>query len=155
VLAGPAERPRLDWASLALLFAADRLDHVAREIEPALARGVCVISDRYDLSSLIYQSATAPVGDEVLPWIRALNLRARRPDLTLVLDISAEVAAERRKARGGEAELFEELELQRRLAGLYAQAERFVPGDALVHVPADVPVADLTRALVARVLQTA
>jgi dTMP kinase len=151
---GP-ERPRLDWASLALLFAADRLDHVAREVEPALARGVCVISDRYDLSSLIYQSATAPGGADVLPWIRALNQRARRPDLTLVLDISADVAAQRRHARGGEAELFEELELQRRLAALYARAETFVPGDPLWHVSADAPVAEVTRALVARVLQTA
>jgi dTMP kinase len=155
LLAGPPDRPRLDWASLALLFAADRLDHVAREIEPALARGVCVISDRYDLSSLIYQSATAPAGEEALPWIRAINLRARRPDLTLVLDIAADVAAQRRQARGGEAELFEDQELQGRLAALYARAESFVPGDALVHVAADAPVADLTRALVARVLQTA
>jgi dTMP kinase len=155
VLAGGPERPRLGWASLALLFAADRLDHVAREIEPALARGVCVISDRYDLSSLIYQSATAPGGEEVLPWIVALNRRARRPDLTLVLDISADVAATRRHVRGGDPELFEELELQRKLAALYACAESFVPGDPLWHVAADAPVAEVTRALVARVLQSA
>lgn len=155
LLAGPPDRPRLDWAALALLFAADRLDHVAREIEPALARGVCVISDRYDLSSLIYQSATAPAAEQVLPWIRAINLRARRPDLTLVLDIAPDVAAQRRQARGGEAELFEDLELQRRLAALYARAERFVPDDTLVHVAADAPIADLTQALVAHVLRMA
>jgi dTMP kinase len=152
LLVGAADRPRLDWAAMALAFAADRLDHVACEIEPALDRGECVISDRYDLSSLIYQSATAPVGEDVLPWIRAINQRARRPDLTLVLDISADVAASRRHARGGEAELFEGLELQRRLAALYAQAERFVPGDLLWHVDADAPVAEVTRSLVARVL---
>jgi dTMP kinase len=154
LLTGADDLPRLDWASLALLFAADRLDHVAREIEPALARGVCVISDRYDLSSLIYQSATAPAGDDVLPWIRAINSRARRPDLTLVLDISPDVAAGRRHARGGQAELFEDLDLQRRLAALYARAESFVPGDLLWHVPADAPVAEVTRALLARVLST-
>ncbi len=44
---------------MALLFAADRLDHVSSEIEPHLRDGYVVISDRYDLSSLAYQSITA------------------------------------------------------------------------------------------------
>ena len=50
---------------LALLFAADRLDHMAREIEPQLAAGVDVVSDRYVLSSLVYQSLDLP-----LDWVR-------------------------------------------------------------------------------------
>src|SRR5690606_1380005 len=86
------ERVDLDWAAMALLFAADRLDHVRREIEPALLRGEVVISDRYDLSSLVYQSATCPEGASATPWLTQLNARARRPDLTLVLDIPPEVA---------------------------------------------------------------
>src|SRR5438105_216358 len=44
-----------DPSALALLFAADRMDHVARVVEPALARGVNVVSDRYQLSSYVYQ----------------------------------------------------------------------------------------------------
>src|SRR5690242_1367991 len=64
------ERPvQLDFCTLALLFAADRMDHVRREIEPALARGEVVISDRYDLSSLIYQSETSPDAEQYLPWL--------------------------------------------------------------------------------------
>lgn len=41
---------------LALLFAADRIDHLDREILPALARGEVVVCDRYVMSSLVYQS---------------------------------------------------------------------------------------------------
>src|SRR3954452_22746878 len=90
------------WATMALLFAADRLDHLEAEVLPRLREGTMVISDRYDLSSLAYQSATAPAGggagriDDVVGWIRELNRSARRPDLTLVLDVTADVAATRR-----------------------------------------------------------
>jgi dTMP kinase len=135
--------PSFGWATMALLFAADRLDHLEAEILPHLRVGDLVLSDRYDLSSLAYQSATAlpdasaardPVG-----WIRELNRQARRPDLTLVLDVDPDIAAERRKSRGGKAELYEKLELQRRLAELYADAERLVPGDRVVHIDANQP----------------
>jgi dTMP kinase len=130
-----AGTPRaVSWDTMALLFAADRVDHVCSEVEPMLAQGTWVLSDRYDLSSLAYQSATAP-SDEVVGWIRELNARALRPDLTLVVDVPAELAAQRRGARGGSEELYEKQELQQRLADVYASAERLVPGDRLVHVP--------------------
>lgn len=137
LLSGTAEDPSRAWDCMALLFAADRLDHVAREIEPALGSGVTVVCDRYDLSSLAYQSATSPAGEAALPWLRALNARAPRPDLTLVLDIDPELAEQRRALRGGPAELYEKRELQRRLAEIYAAAENLVPGDRMAHVPAD------------------
>src|SRR5260221_218014 len=67
-----------DWTTMALLFASDRMDHLQTEVLPRLRDGVVVISDRYDLSSLAYQTATAPVGDpeqgrRVVGWIRELN----------------------------------------------------------------------------------
>lgn len=46
----------------ALAFAADRMDHVASEIVPALARGTTVVADRYYLSSLAYQSLQCDMG---------------------------------------------------------------------------------------------
>ena len=136
--------PSFGWATMALLFAADRLDHLDLEILPHLRAGDLVLSDRYDLSSLAYQSATAqpdPTGraGDPVAWIRELNRQARRPDLTLVLDVDPDVAADRRKSRGGKAELYEKLELQQRLAALYADAERLVPGDRVVHVDANQP----------------
>lgn len=120
--------------ALALLFAADRLDHLAREVEPALARGQLVVCDRYVLSSLAYQSAASDRRDENLPWLETLNERALAADLTIVIDVSDETAAKRRAARGGKPELFETVELQRRLARLYARAEQLLPGQRVVHV---------------------
>jgi dTMP kinase len=122
------------WSTLALLFAADRLDHLDSVVLPALADGSIVVSDRYDLSSLAYQSATAPSGPGVVPWIRSLNARAIRPDLTVVLDVPAEVAAERRRGRGGVEEVFENQALQDKLVSIYQHAESLIPGDRVVHV---------------------
>ena len=89
------------WATMALLFAADRMDHVESEIEPFVAEGGVVLSDRYDASSLAYQSVSSGAdAEEAVEWIRSLNRNARRPDLTVVLDLPADVAAERRDQRG-------------------------------------------------------
>lgn len=122
------------WSTMALLFAADRMDHLDSTVVPALREGAIVLSDRYDLSSLAYQSCTAPNGDKVVPWIRELNAAALRPDLTIVLDVPVEVAEERRRARGGVEEMFEARDLQARLASVYADAERLVPDDRLAHI---------------------
>jgi dTMP kinase len=105
-----------DPAALALLFAADRLDHLRREIEPALEDGRMVISDRYVLSSLAYQSLQNP-----LPWVEEINRFAPPPDLTVLLHVEAEVAAARRASRGGHEEIFDALPTQRLLVSRYAE----------------------------------
>lgn len=122
------------WSTMALLFAADRMDHLDSTIVPALREGAIVLSDRYDLSSLAYQSVTSPNGDKVVPWIRELNAAALRPDLTIVIDVPVEVAEERRRARGGPEEMFETRELQTRLCAVYDEAEKLVPLDRVTHV---------------------
>lgn len=108
----------LDPAALALLFAADRLEHLDREIEPALADGQVVVCDRYVLSSWAYQSLDCP-----LEWVRQINGRARWPDLTILVDVDPAVGLARVSARqaSGEStpEFFEVPETQRRLAATY------------------------------------
>lgn len=136
-------------ALMALLFAADRVDHVDSEIDPHIEGGGVVISDRYDLSSLAYQSAGAS-DDELrdqIAWIRTLNQHVRRPDVTVVLDVSPAVAAARRHARGGAGELFDAASLQARLAAVYLRAEDLVPGDRVVHIDGDRDVESVTRAV--------
>lgn len=163
LLTGGGDEASRAWDTLALLFAADRLDHVAREIRPALAAGITIVCDRYDLSSLAYQSASqqsdgAPLdpalADATLSWIRALNQRALRPDLTLVLDVDPDLAEARRRARGLPPELFERRELQRRLASLYARAELLVPRDRVLHVDANPELAAVAARLWTLVTQT-
>lgn len=108
------EGESLSQSTFSLLFAADRLDHLQREVEPALARGEIVISDRWYHSSLAYQGTAAERG-----WIEMLNQRARRPDLTVLLRVPAETAARRRVAAGRAQELFEDTAMQERVAAGY------------------------------------
>jgi dTMP kinase len=126
------------WKTMALLFAADRADHVEAEIEPNLRDGVTVISDRYYHSSIAYQSATAPEGadraGEVAKWVREINRYARKPDLTIVLDVPPEIAARRRAERGKGQEIYDDLELQRELSRFYREIDAFFPDERVVHV---------------------
>ena len=122
-------------STFGLLFAADRLDHLQREIEPQLDAGAIVVSDRYYHSSLAYQGTGAE-----RDWIAMLNQRARKPDLTIFLQVRAEVAAARRAAAGRVQELFEDMRMQEEVAAGYkatlselaAQGERIetIDGEA-------------------------
>lgn len=118
---------RIAQSTFGLLFAADRLDHAQREVDPQLAAGALVVSDRWYHSSLAYQGTGAE-----RDWISVLNSRARRPDLTIFLSVRPEVAAQRRVAAGRVQELFEDLAMQQEVdagyratfAELAAQGER-------------------------------
>jgi dTMP kinase len=109
ILAGRSATPQadgklgvVDERVMALLFAADRLDHLGAQIEPRLARGEDVILDRYTLSSLAYQGAS--VSHE---FIAQANRFARKPDLTLFLYVPSAVALERVRSRGAKLERYE------------------------------------------------
>jgi dTMP kinase len=104
----------IDQGTFGLLFAADRMDHLQREVMPQLEDGAIVVSDRWYHSSLAYQGTGADRA-----WIRVLNQRARVPDLTVFLRVRAEVAAARRVAAGRAQELFEDLPMQQRVAAGY------------------------------------
>lgn len=105
-------------AALAWLFAGDRHEHLSQVIRPALQDGQDVISDRYLLSSLAYQSGA--VG---LERVLELNAGFPAPDLTLFLDLAPEVSLARVQARGEPQERFEQLE---RLAAVRAAYERAI-----------------------------
>lgn len=70
-----------------LVYAADRAEHVHAVLEPALAQGQIVITDRYVDSTLAYQGAGRAVDDADLEWISRWATDGLRPHLTVVLDI--------------------------------------------------------------------
>jgi dTMP kinase len=88
----------------ALLMAADRAQHVASEIEPALARGEWVVCDRYVPSSLVYQGVVRGLGIDVVEQLNAVATQGLAPDLVIVFDITDDVAAAR---QGGEPDRLE------------------------------------------------
>jgi dTMP kinase len=134
----------ISQSTFGLLFAADRLDHLQREIEPQIARGATVVSDRYYHSSLAYQGTGAD-----RDWIGMLNARARRPDVTIFLKVRPDVAAQRRAAAGRTQELFEALHMQEEVdAGYRATiAELKTAGERIEVVDGEASEDDVFRAM--------
>ena len=88
----------MDPLTEALLVFAARRDHLQQVIEPALARGACVLCDRFTDASFAYQGAGRGFDLQVLSSLEAWVQQARQPDLTLWFDAPPGLAAERRAA---------------------------------------------------------
>ena len=86
----------LDPVAEALLMAADRAEHVATVVRPALARGAWVVSDRFLPSSLVYQGVVRGLGVDAVAAMNALAIGDIVPDLVLLLDVADDVAESRR-----------------------------------------------------------
>jgi dTMP kinase len=96
----------------ALLFAADRADHVENEIKPMLAKGKIVVSDRFVYSSLAYQGAAGLN----LDWIREINKHALKPDLAIYIDVPVEDLLQRYKR---DKSVMERFETQKKVEEIY------------------------------------
>jgi dTMP kinase len=142
-IGGPPADGKPPEEFLALLFAADRIDHLRTQVEPELALGSVVVCDRYDLSTLVYQGwAPQEVPGEpidvgrtsFISWLRDINQHARRPDLTIVLNVSPEIAEARRAARGRPTDVYDERSFQEAVIDGYRRAGWLLPDDRIVHV---------------------
>jgi len=101
----------LEW------FFEDRREHMREVVEPAIAAGKVVLSDRSYISTVAYQGARGLDPKKILA---ACEAEFRRPDLVLVFTIPAEEGMARIDARGGVLEAaFEELGFQRRVAEVF------------------------------------
>ena len=98
----------------ALLFAADRIEHVEHEIKPALAKGRLVLSDRYVYSSLAYQGSAGLS----TAWISEINKHALKPDFAVFIDVLPEDVLQRLRRRRS---VMENLETQRKVREIYMQ----------------------------------
>lgn len=130
-------RGHIDERAEALLYAADRAQHIETLVRPALAEGKVVIQDRYFDSSVAYQGVARDLGAD---RVRGLSLWATRdllPDLTVLLDLSVEDGRARLEALGkrfdrleAEAAAFHERVRQAFLDLAAAEPERFLVLDA-------------------------
>jgi len=120
---------RLPAETEALLYAADRYEHVTKVIVPALNRGQIVVSIRYLYSSLAYQGGAGVD----LDWIREINRFAPRPDLGILFDILPEYSLNRLKRKRS---IFESADFLRKVRDIYLG---MVETGELVRVDADRP----------------
>lgn len=117
----------LDERVMALLFAADRLDHLYTSEEneqkagivSLLASGCSVISDRYYLSSLAYQSVQTD-----LQWLLEINAYALKPDLTILLMVPVKESAQRRQKSRIHEELYERDDYLQKISENYGRIAR-------------------------------
>jgi dTMP kinase len=119
----------------ALLFAADRIEHIQNEVAPPLREGRMVVSDRYVYSSLAYQGSAGLS----LEWIQTINQHALKPDLALFIDVDPETVLKRLKRKKS---VMETLETQLKVREVYL---KFVRSGELKRIDGDKP-----KALVAQ-----
>ena len=141
------EEERLPTEAEALLFAADRIEHLQKEVKPALDEGKLVICDRYIYSSLAYQGSAGLS----LAWIETINARALQPDFSIFIDVDPERVLERLQRKKS---VMETLETQKKVREVYL---KFFEKGELIRVDGDKPkkaVGDELYAVVLGLLKT-
>ncbi len=97
--------------SEALLNYAQRIEHVRRAIEPALAAGNWVLCDRFADSTMAYQGYGHRLGPDFVKRLHRLVLGNFKPDLTLIFDMPVEVGLKRALARAGGETRYERMDI--------------------------------------------
>lgn len=135
------------------LFVADRAEHVASVIKPALTRGDFVVCDRYYYSTLAFQGYGRMLDLELLKGLNAIAIQNTVPDLVVILDLSAEEGLRRAARRDAqERDLFEEeqLDFHQRLRNGFLELATTCPEPFLIidaNQTADQVFAELTPIL--------
>jgi len=111
----------------AVLFAVDRVEHLEKDVKPALKEGKIVVSDRCVYSSLAYQGAAGLD----LEWIEEINRFALPADLALYIDVPPDVVVKRIRRKKS---VMERLETQRRVKEVYM---KFVDNGKLMSIDGD------------------
>jgi dTMP kinase len=136
----------------AALFAADRAHHVASKIRPALSRGEIVITDRYFDSSVAYQGAGRELSQTEVRDLSLWAVGGLLPDLTVLLDLPADVARNRRNGSGTEPDRLEseKIEFFERARQAYLDLAKAEPNRFLV-IDASATVEEMQQQIVDRV----
>lgn len=128
MLVMPRTEPVAGETELLLMFAA-RAQHVRSLIEPALARGDWVLSDRFTDATYAYQGGGRGVPVEAIAWLENYVQGALRPDCVFLLDIEPEAGLARARARSADVDRFEReaLEFFSRVREAYLARARSAP----------------------------
>ncbi len=100
------EHSHLDPVVELLLYGADRRQHIAEVIAPALASGKVVITDRYSDSTRAYQGVARDLGNDLIDTLDRIATGGLKPNLTFLLDLDVEEGL-RRNREGGKVDRFE------------------------------------------------
>ena len=103
ILLDPENRELVPLSEL-FLYAADRAQHLAERVLPALAEGKTVICDRFHDATRVYQGAARGIDGDLIDRLNAMVLGDLRPDLTLLFDLPPEVGLARAWKQLGEGE---------------------------------------------------
>ena len=114
--------------ALQLLFAADRAHHLATEIEPTIEKNKIIICDRYILSSLAFGSL-----DLDLEFLKEINSKFRRPDVTFIIDTDPDICLERIKKSRSHLELFEEKEKLEKIRNAFLSLKSYFPETYIIN----------------------
>jgi len=149
ILADP-ENVDLDRRTEALLMAADRAQHMAEVIQPALDRGQHVVSDRSIYSTLAYQGYGRQLGTEALLSISTWALNDRLPDMVIYIDVPTDVLNARLAKRDLDRFEREGAEFFARIAQGFRELRAADP-DRWVIIDGTVPKDDVEAAIRAQV----
>jgi dTMP kinase len=143
------EGPEMDARAEALLYAADRAQHVAEVIEPALRAGKIVVSDRFVDSSLAYQGVARGLGLEQIYEISSWATGGLVPDLVFFMKVDVQTAMDRMGDERDRIESERE-DFHKRVGEAYGElAERF--SERFVVLDATRPAEEIHREVVAAV----
>ncbi len=136
-----------DTITQALLHYAARREHLRQTILPALEEGTWVLSDRFSDSTMAYQGYGAGLGRDLIDALHSIAIGTFKPDMTVILDLTADQSQARLEGRGEDRNAYEKLDqaFHDRVRAGFLDIARREP-DRCVVVDATLPEAAVTAA---------
>ncbi len=100
IIKNPQYKEILDDKSELLLLYTARIQLLEEVIKPALKKGIWVIADRFELSTMAYQGGGRGIDQAIIQQLSTFCLNGFKPDLTLYLDLNPELGIQRAQLRG-------------------------------------------------------